>query len=153
MENDYKRYKFANILNESVEQENLKLRQQLGSLQEIFESKELVYNGVLDQLKAAQKHNLTLEKAARLEKATYELREHLKNTSRRKKKPTSSLQDKEWTMELDHFGAEQGYTGANGVHELDTFSAPFVDSALFHGHNRDEGNLQQPSGRSPSMFN
>jgi predicted RNase H-like nuclease (RuvC/YqgF family) len=148
MENDYKRYKFGDILNDGIEQENHKLRQQLGGLQEKFESTELVHKGVLEQLKAVQKHNLTLDKA---QKTAYEMVEQLKKTTRRKKKIATGLQ-----MDIDDFGAEQGYSGA-GVHQTDTFSNPFVDSAtgtvemgtiLFPGSNQVEGGPQQ-SGTHP----
>jgi len=151
MENDYKRYNFADILNDGVEQKNLELRKLLGSLQEKFESKELVHNGVLEQLKAMEKKNILLEKAAKLEKAAFDLVHQLKIT-RRKKKMAPGLH-----MEIDDFGAEQGHTGAT-VHETNTFSAPFVDSTtgtaemekmLFHGHNQTEGHPQQFSGTHP----
>ena len=147
IENDYKRYKFGDILNDGIEQENHKLRQQLGGLQEKFESRELVHTGVLDQLKAVNKHNLTLEKA---QKTAYEMVEQLKKITRRKKKTATGLQ-----MEIDDFGAEQGYSGA-GVHQTETFSNPFVGSAtgtaemgtiLFPGPNQ-EGDPQQ-SGTHP----
>ena len=148
MENDYKRYKFGDILNDGIEQENHKLRQQLGGLQEKFESTELVHNGVLAQLTAVQKHNFTLEKA---QKTAYEMVEQLKKTTRRKKKMTAGLQ-----MDIDDFGAEQGYPGVS-AHQTDTFSTPFVDSAtgtaemgtiLFPGPNQNEGGSQQ-SGTHP----
>jgi predicted RNase H-like nuclease (RuvC/YqgF family) len=149
VENDYTHHQFDDILNDGVQQENHKLRQQLGSLQEKFESKKLVHNGVLEQLKEVQNHNLTLEKA---KKTAYELVDQLKKTSRRKKKMTTGLQ-----MDIDEFGAEQSYPGAS-VHQTDTFSAPFVDSetgtaelgmVLFPGPKQDEGAPQQSSGTYP----
>ena len=80
MENDFKRYQFApHMLNNSVQQENHKLRQELGSIQERLEMNERLYNGVLDQLRSKDKYNLTLEKAAA---TAYELVGLLKITSR-----------------------------------------------------------------------
>jgi hypothetical protein len=80
MENDFKRYQFAaHILTNSVQQENHKLRQELGSIQERLEMNERLYNGVLDQLRSKEKHNLTLEKAAT---TAYELVDLVKITSR-----------------------------------------------------------------------
>ena len=80
MENDFKRYQFApHMLNNGVQQENHKLRQELGSIQERLEMNERLYNGVLDQLRSKDKHNLTLEKAAA---TAYELVGLLKITSR-----------------------------------------------------------------------
>lgn len=81
MENDYKRYKFDDILIDGVQQENHKLRQQLGTLQEVSELKEHVHNGILEQLKSLQKQNLILDKAA---VTAYELVEQLKSTSQSK---------------------------------------------------------------------
>jgi len=64
VESDFKRYQFApNILDNGVQQENLKLRQELGTIQERLELTERLYNGLMDQLRSKEKLNLILEKA------------------------------------------------------------------------------------------
>src|SRR5271163_1940955 len=69
MDENYKRYRFPQILNEGVEQENFKLRQKLASLQEkvdgnerLREADERVHKAILVQLELVQKHNHTLMK-------------------------------------------------------------------------------------------
>jgi len=69
LDENYKRYRFPQILNEAIEQENLHLRQKLGGLQEridaherIREADERVHKAILAQLQVVGKHNNTLEK-------------------------------------------------------------------------------------------
>src|SRR5277367_2761491 len=114
IDENYKRYRFPQILNEGVELENLTLRQKLGGLQEKIdaherhrEADERVHKAILAQLEAVAKHNNTLEKHNRaLEKTNLQLNalvekyrsaKHQANVSPTAEQPPAS------GMELDNF--------------------------------------------------
>jgi uncharacterized coiled-coil protein SlyX len=122
IDDNYKRYRFPQILNEAVELENLTLRQKLGGLQEKIdaherhrEADERVHKAILAQLEAVAKHNNTLDKHNHaLEKNNLQLNalvEKLKGTKNPAQVSPVAEQQQNAMMELDNFITDQGTTG------------------------------------------
>jgi len=72
MEKNYKRRDYSTILNDGVDQDNVKLRLRLASLEEKIEMHNKVHEGVCRQLAAVEKQNRILEMANNQATATWE---------------------------------------------------------------------------------
>ena len=149
MGSDYKRFQFAEILNEGIEDENQRLRQQLGGLQEKFEQTERVHQTLRDHLEAVQKHNRTLDKT---NVAAFALVDQLGSNYRHMKAHTIRGQDKEWPIEMNDFGAEHRFAGVSTQEVTGSFrdmtpATGETGNMPIYGHNQNERRHRPSSGK------